>query len=81
MTSPALLHLSLDTPGISGASTTAAGAVILAAPGITSRLNHAGQGEPARREPGYATMQLAGPNVFGFPLTGRASPLPGEESQ
>ena len=41
MTSPALLHLSLDTDSISEASTatTGAGAVILAALGITSRFN------------------------------------------
>jgi hypothetical protein len=83
MTSPALLSLSLDTHGISEAltATTAAEAVTLAALGITSRFIHADQGEPTRRERGYATMQLAGPNVFGFPPTGRASPLLGEESQ
>jgi hypothetical protein len=83
MTSPALLDLSLDTSSISGAftATTAAEAVTLAAVGITSRFVHAGQGEPARRERGYAAMQLAGPTVFGFPPTGRASPLLGEESQ
>ncbi len=83
MTSPALLYLSLDTPSISEAftATTAAEAVILAAAGITSRFIHADQGGPTRRERGCATMQLAGPNVFGFPSTGRASPLLGEESQ
>lgn len=81
MTSPALLDLSLDTRSISGAFSAAAEAVILAALGITSRFIHANQGEPTRPERGYTTMQLAGPNVFGFPLTGRASPLPGEESQ
>jgi hypothetical protein len=83
MTSPALLYLSRDTHGISGAftATTAAEAVILAAVRITSRFIHADQGEPTRRERGYATMQLVGPNVFGFPPTGRASPLLGEESQ
>jgi hypothetical protein len=83
MTSAALLYLSLDTPSISGAftATTAAEAVTLAAPGITSPFIHAGQGEPTRRERGYATMQLADPNVLGFPPTGRASPLLGEESQ
>ena len=83
MTSPALRGVSHDSNGISGAftATTAAGAVILAALGTTSRLNHAGQGEPTRRERGYATLQLAGPNVFGFSPTGRASPLLGEESQ
>jgi hypothetical protein len=83
MTSPALLSLSLDTHSISAAFTApaAAEAVTLAALGITSRFLHADQGEPTRRERGYATMQLAGPNVFGFPPTGRASPLLGEESQ
>jgi hypothetical protein len=83
MTSPALLYVSRDTHGISEAFTapTAAEAVTLAAPGITSRFVHAGQGGPARRERGYATMQLAGPDVSGFSPTGRASPLFGEESQ
>jgi hypothetical protein len=83
MTSPAFLCLSLDTHGISGAfpAATAAEAVILAGFGITSRFIHADQGEPTRRERGYATMQLAGPDLFGFPPTGRASPLLGEESQ
>jgi len=33
---------------------------------------HADQGEPTRRERGYATMQLAGPDVFGFSPAGRA---------
>ena len=81
MTSPALRGVSLDSPGISGAFTApaAAGAVIVAAAGITSRFNHAGQGGPARRERGHATRQLAGPDVSGFPPAGRASPLPGEE--
>ena len=83
MTSPTLLYLGLGTPSNSEAFTapTAAEAVTLAAPGITSRFIRAGQGEPARRERGHATMRLAGPNVFGFPPTGRASPLLGEESQ
>lgn len=83
MTSPALLYLSLDTHSISGAftATTAAEVVILAALGITSRFIHADQGEPTRRERGGATMHLAAPGVFGFPPTGRASPLLGEESQ
>ena len=83
MTSPALLYLSLDTHSISEAFTapTAAEAVTLAALGITSRFIHADQGEPTRRERGYATMQLASPDVFGFPPAGRASPLLGEESQ
>lgn len=83
MTSPALLDLSRDTPGISGAfaAPAAAEAVILAAVGITSRFIHADQGEPARRERGHATMQLAGPNVSGFPPAGRASPLLEEEPQ
>ena len=83
MTSPTLLDLSLDTPSISGAFTapTAAEAVTMAALGITSRFIHADQGEPTRRERGHATMQLAGPNVFGFPPTGRASPPLGEEPQ
>jgi hypothetical protein len=83
MTSPALLYPGLGIPSISGAVTapTAAEAVTLAALGITSRFIHADQSEPTRRERGYATMQLAGPNVFGFPPTGRASPLLGEESQ
>jgi hypothetical protein len=82
MTSPALPYRSLDTPRISSAftATTAAEAVTLAAPGITSRLRHADQREPTRRERGYATMQLAGPGVSGFPPTGRASPLLAEES-
>jgi glyoxalase family protein len=81
MTSPALLDLSLDTPSIFGAFTApaAAEAVTLAAVGITSRFLHADQGEPTRRERGHATMQVAGPNVSGFPPTGRASPLLGEE--
>jgi hypothetical protein len=83
MTSPALLYLSLDTHSIAEAftATTAAEAVILAALGITSRFIHADQGEPSRRERGYATTQLACKGVFGFPPTGRASPLLGEESQ
>jgi len=83
MTWPAPLYLSLDTRSIFGAFTApaAAEAVTLAARGITSRFIHADQGEPTRRERGHATMQLAGPNVFGFPPAGRASPLPGEESQ
>ena len=83
MTSPTLLYLSRDTHSISEAFTaiTAAEAVILAALGITSRFIHADQGEPTRRERGYATMQLAGSDVFGFPPAGRASPLLGEESQ
>jgi hypothetical protein len=82
MTSPALLYLRLDTPSISEAFTapTAAEAVILAALGITSRFIHAGQGEPTRRERGYATMQLAGPDMFGSP-DGPSEPLLGEESQ
>jgi hypothetical protein len=83
MTSPALLYVSRDAHGISGAFTApaAAEAVILAAPGITSRFIHADQSEPARRERGHATMQLAGPTVSGVPPTGRASPLLGEEPQ
>ena len=83
MTSPALLSLSLDTSGIPEAltATTAAEAVILAALRIASRFIHADRREPTRRERGYATMPLAGPNVSGFPLAGRASPLLGEESQ
>ena len=83
MTSPALRYLSLDTPSISEAFTapTAAEAVIPAALAMTSRFIHADQGEPDRRERGYATTQLVGPNVFGFPPTGRTSPLLGEESQ
>jgi len=83
MTSPTVLYLRLDTHSISGAftATTAAEAVTLAALGITSRFLHADQGEPTRRERGYTTMQLAAPDVFGFPPTGRASPLLGEESQ
>jgi hypothetical protein len=69
MTSPALPYPSLDTHSISEAftATTAAEAVTLAALGITSRFMHADQGEPTRRERGYATMQLACPNVFGSP--------------
>lgn len=83
MTSPTLLCLSIGTHDVSGAFTAAAAAqaVILAALGIISRFIHADQGEPTRRERCYTTMQLAGPNVFGFPTTGRASSLPGEESQ
>jgi hypothetical protein len=83
MTSPAPLYLRLDTHSISEAftATTAAEAVILAALEITSRFIHADQGEPTRRERGYATMQLAGPNVFGFPPDGPSEPLLGEESQ
>jgi hypothetical protein len=83
MTSPALLYLSLDPPSISEAVTApvAAEPVTLAALGITSRFIHADQGEPTRRERGYATMQLAGPNVSGFPPAGRASPVLGKESQ
>jgi len=83
MTSPALRGVSRDTPGIAGAvtATTAAGAVIVAAAGTTSRFNRAGQGGPARRERGDATRQLAGPDVSGFPPAGRASPLPGKEPQ
>ena len=74
MTSPALLDPSRDTPSISGAFTAAAAAeaVSLAALGITSRFIHAGQGEPAGGERGHATMQLAGPDVSGFPPAGRA---------
>ena len=72
MTSPALLYLSLDTHSTSEAFT---------ALGITSRFMHADRGEPTRRERGNATVQLAGPNVFGFPPAGRASPLLAEESQ
>jgi hypothetical protein len=83
MTPPALLYLGPGTPSISEAVTarTAAEAVTLAARGVTSRFIHADRGEPARRERGYTTMQLAGPNVSGFPPTGRASHLLGEESQ
>jgi hypothetical protein len=69
MTPPPLLHLSLGTDSIPEAVTapTATEAVTLAALGITSPFIHADQGEPTRRERGYATMQLAGPNVSGFP--------------
>ena len=83
MTSPALLYLSLDTHSISEAftATTTAEAVTLAALGITSRFIHADQGEPTRRERGYAAMQLANPGMSGSPRAGRASPLLGEESQ
>jgi hypothetical protein len=83
MTSPTLLYLSRDTHSISGAftATTAAEAVTLAALGITSRFMHADQGELTGRERGYVTMQLAGPDVFGFSRPGRASPLLGKESQ
>ena len=83
MTSPALLNLSLDTHSIAEAFTapTDAEAVTLAALGITSRFIHADHGEPTRGERGNATVQLAGPNVFGFPPTGRACPLLAEESQ
>jgi hypothetical protein len=74
MKSPARLYLSLDTHSISEAFTaiTAAEAVILPALGIASRLIHADQGEPTGPEWGYATMQRADPNAFGFPPTGRA---------
>jgi hypothetical protein len=76
MTSPAFLYLSLDTHSISGAfpAATAAEAVILAGFGITSRFVHADQGEPTRRERGYATMQLAGPDLFGFPRRAERAP-------
>jgi hypothetical protein len=76
MTSPALLDPSLDTPSISAAFTApaAAEAVTWAAVGITSRFIHADQGVPTRCERGHATIQLAGPNVFGFP--GRPSEPP-----
>ena len=82
MTSPALLYLSVGTHDVSEAFTAAAAAqaVILAALEITSRFIHADRGEPTRREGGYATMQLGGPGVFGFPPTSRASPLLGEET-
>ena len=61
MTSPAPIHLSLDTHRISGAFTApaAAEAVILAVLGITSRFMHAGQrvpprcSSPARTCPGF----------------------------
>ena len=83
MTSPAPLCLSRDTHRVSGAFTAPAAAegVILAVLGITSRFIHAGQGEPARRERGYATLQLAGPDVSGFRPDGPGEPLSGKESQ
>ena len=72
MTSPALLYLSRDTHSISEAftATSAAEAVIFAARGITSRFIYA-QGQTHETRVGYATMQLADPDVFGFSPDGK----------
>jgi hypothetical protein len=83
------VHLQAPDRGVTGPAYTARRITTIGRQSLTFvvttvggvRFIHADHGEPTRRERGNATVQLAGPNVFGFPPTGRASPLLAEESQ